>query len=66
MTADTLTDRGLTELGRLVNDARAPLVRMAAVLDRAGSSRVTIPLGSNRVALVLTDDEARRAREVLG
>jgi hypothetical protein len=60
-----LTDREVFELGALFNAARPPLIRLADKLSALGESRAALPLGEERVALVLTRDEAKRALDAL-
>lgn len=61
-----LNDTEIDRLGALVNVARDPLAALVRFLARTPQrGRVEIPLPEGRVAMLLTDEEARRVRAVL-
>lgn len=62
MTAADLTAPEMDVLANLAAEARAPLTQIAAWLEARPSrlQRVSLPLGSKRIAVILTDEEHRR------
>lgn len=66
---DHLTDHEMREMGEAMNDARGPLLKLARLLESTGgNARVTLPLpvGAGYIALLVTDEQARKLREVIG